>query len=376
MIMWLKKIFLLLLVSSTLIAEELPFFTIEGGTLSISKKLVYGKVTSKTCPYFPIFSKKEPRKLKKSKRFIYGLSSLRKTSNLDGDLLLIVDDSVGMVGHYFHFMEHMIGIWNFLTYQNPEKVKLVLLAFKSQSNNDHNWKGIANDTTKTLLTSLFPNAKISLFQDLPENLSIKAKKIHISSRVRSHGIKEAAHNNMNGSGRSLYQKARLKKMRDNLFAKLGVKKEERADLFRITYSKRSTGRSLDLRVEEELLTRVERETGFPVAVVDFSDLTFKEQLQIVANTDLLLGAHGNGFTHLLFLPDHASIIEYMQGGESAFFRLFAQARGIQYFANVQERWITGDYMSLDNVGPFQESVTNVDIEGTIDLIKKLSKEPV
>jgi len=36
---------------------------------------------------------------------------------------------------------------------------------------------------------------------------------------------------------------------------------------------------------------------------------FTEQLSIIQDTDVLIGMHGAGLTHLLFLPDWAAIFE-------------------------------------------------------------------
>lgn len=38
-------------------------------------------------------------------------------------------------------------------------------------------------------------------------------------------------------------------------------------------------------------------------------LTFKEQLHITYNTDIFIGMHGAGLTHLLFLPEWAVLFE-------------------------------------------------------------------
>ena len=96
---------------------------------------------------------------------------------------------------------------------------------------------------------------------------------------------------------------------------------------------------------------------------------FHKQLEVVANTDIFLGIHGNGLTHLVFLPNDAMVIEYYQGGESAFFRYLAQMRGVQYHGNSGSRWVTNDNTSLENEQPFQADVTLLDIEGTLELIR-------
>lgn len=36
---------------------------------------------------------------------------------------------------------------------------------------------------------------------------------------------------------------------------------------------------------------------------------FRHQLQVIQQTDILIGMHGAGLTHLLFLPDWAAVFE-------------------------------------------------------------------
>lgn len=44
-------------------------------------------------------------------------------------------------------------------------------------------------------------------------------------------------------------------------------------------------------------------------LVDFGGMAPAEQLRIINQTDVLIGQHGAGLTHLLFLPDNASLVE-------------------------------------------------------------------
>ena len=43
--------------------------------------------------------------------------------------------------------------------------------------------------------------------------------------------------------------------------------------------------------------------------LSFDYMPLKEQIVTVANTDILIGVHGNGLTNLLWLPDHGATIE-------------------------------------------------------------------
>lgn len=346
--------------------NELPFLKFSHAVLSVEKQAVYGQSLPGEYASFPVLSHDLPRVAKK--KHIDHLKERAKS--LNGDLLVIVDDSVGMVAHYFHIMEHLIGVWNFLVHKHPERVKQILFAFEGSEENEHiRWRGLAHDTTYHLLTAFFPHAKIGLLKDL--KTSLKAHTIYISSRTRSHGIPASGYTNMNGSAQFYYHPDRLRRMRDRVFAHMGVTAKARSDALRITYCRRTTGRVLDPAVEDLFLRRIAQEPHCQLNSVDFAAISFREQLQTIANTDLLIGVHGAGLTHLLFLPDHATVLEYYEGGESAFFRLFSQLRGLPYYANSHDRWETGSNHSLINLAPFQDTVTGIDLDGTLQLIKKL-----
>eukprot|EP01094_Clydonella_sp_ATCC50884_P025510 TRINITY_DN6730_c0_g1_i2.p3 TRINITY_DN6730_c0_g1~~TRINITY_DN6730_c0_g1_i2.p3 ORF type:complete len:150 (-),score=36.26 TRINITY_DN6730_c0_g1_i2:106-555(-) len=45
--------------------------------------------------------------------------------------------------------------------------------------------------------------------------------------------------------------------------------------------------------------------------VDFANMSMKEQLEVVAGTDVLVGVHGAALTHLLFLSPSATVLEFV-----------------------------------------------------------------
>lgn len=104
-----------LFIFSTLFADtELPFLTFSEGILC-STKTIFGKDDWNYHFFcYPVFSYIPPQR---TKHISTNIRRLPMTESIDGDLLVIVDDTVGLCSHYFHFMEHLIGIWNFLTYQ-------------------------------------------------------------------------------------------------------------------------------------------------------------------------------------------------------------------------------------------------------------------
>ncbi|KAM4022947.1 LOW QUALITY PROTEIN: EGF domain-specific O-linked N-acetylglucosamine transferase [Anomaloglossus baeobatrachus] len=99
---------------------------------------------------------------------------------------------------------------------------------------------------------------------------------------------------------------------------------------RVTILIRSTEfRILNL---DELVKALKAIPIFQVTVVDYKyrSLGFLEQLQITHNSDIFIGMHGAGLTHLLFLPDWAVIFElYNCEDVSCYFDL-ARLRGVHY----------------------------------------------
>jgi len=70
--------------------------------------------------------------------------------------------------------------------------------------------------------------------------------------------------------------------------------------------------------EEEILASVRRShPDFVVRGVQIDTLPMKDQLQTIADTDVLIGMHGAGLAHVAFVPSHGALVElfpsYYQG---------------------------------------------------------------
>lgn len=62
--------------------------------------------------------------------------------------------------------------------------------------------------------------------------------------------------------------------------------------------------------EDKLIETLKKNKLYYVKRVNYNrEMSFKKQLEITANTDVFIGIHGAGLTHLLFLPDWAAIFE-------------------------------------------------------------------
>ncbi|KAK6321548.1 hypothetical protein J4Q44_G00085240 [Coregonus suidteri] len=100
---------------------------------------------------------------------------------------------------------------------------------------------------------------------------------------------------------------------------------------RVTLLARSTDYRKILN-QEELINALKTVPLLEVRVVDYKykDVPFLEQLRITHNSDIFIGIHGAGLTHLLFLPDWAVIFELYNCQDESCYRDLARLRGIQY----------------------------------------------
>ncbi|KJK74011.1 hypothetical protein H634G_10742 [Metarhizium anisopliae BRIP 53293] len=84
--------------------------------------------------------------------------------------------------------------------------------------------------------------------------------------------------------------------------------------------------------ETELIASAKRAVPhLNIEIVDFGEFSFAEQLKIVRETDLLIGVHGAGLTHTMFLPPGSAVVEILPGDFAHMgFRNLAQLLGHQY----------------------------------------------
>ena len=86
---------------------------------------------------------------------------------------------------------------------------------------------------------------------------------------------------------------------------------------------------------------------FPISVQYFEDLSYADQLRRVRDTTILVGLHGAGLTHLMFLPAEAVVVEVKPRDFGSFlFRNMAKLCGKGYFS-VPARETFGSTVALD-----------------------------
>ncbi|KAH1001483.1 hypothetical protein HUJ04_005497 [Dendroctonus ponderosae] len=83
--------------------------------------------------------------------------------------------------------------------------------------------------------------------------------------------------------------------------------------------------------EDELFEAINENEAYQATRVVFNaNIPFKQQLKISANTDVLVGIHGAGLTHLLFLPDWATVFELYNCEDHNCYSDLARLRGVNY----------------------------------------------
>lgn len=111
-----------------------------------------------------------------------------------------------------------------------------------------------------------------------------------------------------------------------------------------------------IKNEDELLHKIQQVfKGHIVRGLQIDKLTMQKQLELTSRTDVLIGMHGAGLSHTLFLPRHAGLIEMFplyHPSENIHFRSMAEWRHLYYMS-----WSNFDMeKELDN----QLTIVNVD----------------
>lgn len=95
-----------------------------------------------------------------------------------------------------------------------------------------------------------------------------------------------------------------------------------------------------IKNEDAVIANVSEALGSSVMIQKtvFEKMTFREQVAAVATTDILFGMHGAGFTHILWMPRHAVVLEVLpMEFDYLFYERVARICGIKYVG-----WVNDD----------------------------------
>jgi protein O-GlcNAc transferase len=125
----------------------------------------------------------------------------------------------------------------------------------------------------------------------------------------------------------------------HLIPRLGIRQEvSEPHRLRVTLLSRTTKQRRFVN-EDQLVNAMKTVGYFDVRVVDYKyrDFPFLDQIKASHNSDIFMGIHGAGLTHMIFLPDWAGIFEMYNTEDPKCYHDLARLRGIEYIT-----WEKGD----------------------------------
>jgi protein O-GlcNAc transferase len=205
--------------------------------------------------------------------------------------------------------------------------------------------------------SLFTAKPILRFNDLPENTTFENLIVPLA-----------------GAGNTLWQgdwevnscekSTLLNTFVDRALTLYGLNdtKPRQSENITLTFINRVSGRRLVNQTQ--YLERLERE--FPlvnVQSIDFAGISYRDQLKIIQESDILAGVHGAGLTHGIFLPPRSAMVEILPPGlNHKGFRNVASLRGHDYFS------IHASDPRLTHKGDWHSEDVYLDIERFMDVM--------
>ncbi|KAK5163044.1 uncharacterized protein LTR77_010979 [Saxophila tyrrhenica] len=135
---------------------------------------------------------------------------------------------------------------------------------------------------------------------------------------------------------------------------------------------------VDRKKSRRLLQKVEYlealEARFPhmtIRLVDFAELDLADQIQIAHSTDILVGVHGAGLTHGMFLPHRSAIVEIQPPGlVNVGFDLMAKSLGHRYYCRHGS-----EHDSSDNTGDWHQDDVFLDKHTFLDVVSAAINDP-
>jgi len=110
---------------------------------------------------------------------------------------------------------------------------------------------------------------------------------------------------------------------------------ERQNRLIVTLLEGDTHNSAAITNEHDLKEALRKSGRFDLRVMQLANMTFETCLAMSTSTDILVGAHGDGLTYCLFLPDWASVVELAKDGDKKYENL-VRMRGLDYYRDRAE----------------------------------------
>lgn len=266
----------------------------------------------------------------------------RKCCCIEGTTLFLFETEAtrDCLSDFFHLIEHIVGIWSFCGPEKCQDVKLIVLASDGCKKKKFKWKG-SHCINEQFLESLFPCAKVqkwSTFLRENKNKFLCMERVITSDRALCALSPECMRfNHLLGAAAPLLSQEALDQFALHV-NNCAQTIREHCSAITVTFIKCPCPKTLDKHLEKKLLSSISHLPDVILHVVDCNKICFEEQINIIGNTDVLIGVHSPWLCHTLFLPPTACLVEiFPPDCFSLNHRLFADARRLDCLSVVCNR---------------------------------------
>ena len=231
-----------------------------------------------------------------------------------------------MFAHYFHCMETLLILFatqqEFFPYAKIDRIYFGALEWNNP---------LHADVQRHLLTILYPDTKI--VTDLRSDPIPVENLIYINRWLARTSINKMI-------DPVLFLVAKWgPALRAKIYAALKIEARGApagGSEPRSLYVPRKPPRTLAPHIEERVMTLLAAKTQ--VSTVDFAGMSWADQVRASAQSDLMLGVHGNGLTNLLWLPPHAVVVEIFPEAVHHYdYQMLSEIMRIDYFGLAGDR---------------------------------------
>jgi hypothetical protein len=318
---------------------------------------------------------------------------------LPGTTILVAErHEFGMgVENFFHSMEHLSGTWLMGGHTARDDVKHVVYLmpgyYAPDSPNQYKFFG-QHEMTPHTIKAMYKNAQILTWESLlataeaaPSGRLCMPISI-ISDRALSYEDNEcmrlnkmlanmfpvANHQDSLAMASALWDYSSVKPL---TIPDLSIERHRKRKI-RLLYTTRHSKRVFSDELDTKIVALLSSIPGVELVIADFSTFPFVEQVSRIAQSDILFGLHGSGLTHLLWLPQHATVVEIFPEDTFAIdYRAFARLRGLDYVGLQAQRGPTkpipdGEAFRTGAYGHMANKVVKVlDLYAVLNVIEKV-----
>ncbi|OCF33050.1 hypothetical protein I316_05388 [Kwoniella heveanensis BCC8398] len=300
--------------------------------------------------------------------------------------------SVSFLKHYFHFIgEVFLGAWRVLTTAGDMELPQRLMYRTTPDD----WRDRAGLTT-WFQQSVMPNTAVEespIWEDrIKSGMTFLYDKITISDRWAAHAKGKDTYRFNKMTADMLYLDAPMNWMdplRDSMKLLVQTKGcsvyRENPDVPIVLYINRQlTGRRLldnDAKVLVEEMQKLESEGVIQWIDAQMETYSRIDQFCLALKADVIMGVHGNGLSHALWMKPGSAVLEFMfPGGFARDYATVAELMRHDYYAIhkdevfTKDKWLKPDGWGVGANQGFHS--TNIPLDGkwVADLIRTIAEE--